>query len=465
MTRTIFRSSFLLGAAVLLLCAALFFSLQYRQTLDEAYLALQQEAVYAENGLMLDGERYLETLGDINRITWITGDGEVLYDSEFPLPIANQLHCAEIAAALQTGEGQGIRLSESSGQNTMYYALRCDDGSILRLSRPLSAVRYAWQSVSPVLWVIVLVLLISALMSFQTARKIVAPVNSLNLDNLQDPATCPYPELHPLVNRIREQQHTILEQAGEQERLRREFTANVSHELKTPLTSISGFAELMAGGEVPPDLSREFSQDIYRESQRMIALVDDIMKLSRLDEDGYDPPKENVDLYALASDTLDSLHFPAEQRGLTLRLTGEHAEVYGNWQLLSELLYNLCENAIKYNRPSGSVMVDVRRDKDQVRLAVEDTGIGIPKEHQNRVFERFYRVDKSHSKAIGGTGLGLSIVKHAAQFHDASIILASRPDVGTRIEVTFPAAPESAPAQGAGSAENPSAQGIDKSVQ
>ncbi|MBO5543318.1 MAG: two-component sensor histidine kinase, partial [Oscillospiraceae bacterium] len=272
-------------------------------------------------------------------------------------------------------------------------------------------------------------------------------------------------ELHPLVNRIQEQQRTILEQAGEQERLRREFSANVSHELKTPLTSISGFAELMAGGEVPPDLSREFSQDIYRESQRMISLVDDIMKLSRLDEGGYDPPKENVDLYALASDTLDSLHFPAEQRGLTLRLTGEHAEVYGNWQLLNELLYNLCENAIKYNRPGGSVTVDVRRDKDQVRLAVEDTGIGIPKEHQNRVFERFYRVDKSHSKAIGGTGLGLSIVKHAAQFHDASIILASSPDVGTRIEVAFPAAPDTPPAQAAGSGENPSPQGIDKSVQ
>ena len=465
MTRTIFRSAFMMGAVVLLLCAAIFFALQYRQTLDETYLALRQEAVYAENGLMLEGQHYLETLEDINRITWITAAGEVLYDSEFPLPIANQLHCAEIAAAVKSGEGQGIRRSESSGQDTMYYALRCDDGSFLRLSRPLSTVRYVWQSVSPVLWVLILVLLISALMSFQTARKIVAPVNSLNLDNLEDPATCPYPELHPLVNRIQEQQRTILEQAGEQERLRREFSANVSHELKTPLTSISGFAELMAGGEVPPDLSREFSQDIYRESQRMIALVDDIMKLSRLDEGGYDPPMENVDLYALASDTLDSLHLSAGQHELTLQLTGEHAEVYGNWQLLSELLYNLCENAIKYNRPQGSVTVEVRQEKDQVRLAVEDTGIGIPKEHQNRVFERFYRVDKSHSKAIGGTGLGLSIVKHAAQFHGASVVLSSRPGVGTRIEVTFPSAQNTPVVHGSNSDENLSSQGIDKSIQ
>ncbi len=440
MTRTVFRSLFMLGAAVLLICAALFFSLQYRQTLEETFLALRQEAVYAEHGLMLQGQRYLETLDDINRITWITEAGDVIYDSEFPLPITNQLHCAEIASAIQTGEGQGTRRSESSGQETMYYALRCDDGSILRLSRPLSAVRYALRSVSPVLWVFILVLLISALVSFQTARIIVAPVNSLDLDNLDDPGACPYPELHPLVNRIQEQKQTILEQAGEQERLRREFSANVSHELKTPLTSISGFAELMAGGDVPPDLSREFSQDIYRESQRMISLVDDIMKLSRLDEGGYDPSMESIDLYTLASDTLDSLHLLAKQQELTLQFTGEHAEIYGNWQLLSEMVYNLCENAIKYNRPGGSVTVDVRRDGNSVRLSVEDTGIGISPEHQKRVFERFYRVDKSHSKAIGGTGLGLSIVKHAAQFHGASVRLKSCPGEGTRIEVVFPSA-------------------------
>ena len=436
MRRTIFRSTFLLGVLVLLLCATLFFALQYRQIMDETYLALKQEAVYAENGLRLSGQHYLETLGEINRITWITADGEVLYDSEFSLPIPNQLHCAEVAAAAASGEGQGIRRSESSGNETMYYARLCDDGTILRLSRPMSAVRYALVSVSPILWVLVLVLMISALLSFRTARQIVRPINELDLDNLD---VVPYPELTPLLRRIREQKETILEQSTEQERLRREFSANVSHELKTPLTSISGFAELMVKGDVPPDMVKEFSSDIYRESQRMITLVDDIIRLSRLDEGELDFQREDVDLYELASDTLDSLRRAAEQRDVRVELRGESAVVSGVWQLLSEAVFNLCENAIKYNRPGGSVIVEVGKSADgEAVFSVTDTGIGIPEEHQDRVFERFYRVDKSHSKAIGGTGLGLSIVKHVAQFHHADLKLESSPDAGTRITMIFP---------------------------
>ncbi len=444
MRKTIFRSSFLLGVLVLLLCALLFFALQVRQTMDETYLALKQEAVYAEHGLQLSGQHYLETLGEINRITWITSDGEVLYDSEFSLPIPNQLHCAEVAAAASSGEGQGIRRSESSGSETMYYARLCDDGTILRLSRPMSAVRDALISVSPILWILLLVLMISALLSFRTARQIVRPINELDLDNLD---VIPYPELTPLLHRIREQKQTILEQSTEQERLRREFSANVSHELKTPLTSISGFAELMVKGDVPPDMVAEFSSDIYRESQRMISLVDDIIRLSRLDEGELEFQREDVDLYELASDTLDSLQNAADQRGVRLELRseadpsgkGEPAIVSGVWQLLSEAVFNLCDNAIKYNRPGGSVTVEVGRgDGGEVFLSVSDTGIGIPPEHQDRVFERFYRVDKSHSKAIGGTGLGLSIVKHVAQFHHAELKLESIPDAGTRITMIFP---------------------------
>ena len=444
MRKTIFRSSFLLGVLVLLLCALLFFALQVRQTMDETYLALKQEAVYAEHGLQLSGQHYLETLGEINRITWITSDGEVLYDSEFSLPIPNQLHCAEVAAAASSGEGQGIRRSESSGSETMYYARLCDDGTILRLSRPMSAVRDALISVSPILWILLLVLMISALLSFRTARQIVRPINEIDLDNLD---VIPYPELTPLLHRIREQKQTILEQSTEQERLRREFSANVSHELKTPLTSISGFAELMVKGDVPPDMVAEFSSDIYRESQRMISLVDDIIRLSRLDEGELEFQREDVDLYELASDTLDSLQNAADQRGVRLELRseadpsgkGEPAVVSGVWQLLSEAVFNLCDNAIKYNRPGGSVTVEVGRgDGGEVFLSVSDTGIGIPPEHQDRVFERFYRVDKSHSKAIGGTGLGLSIVKHVAQFHHAELKLESIPDAGTRITMIFP---------------------------
>lgn len=437
MTRTIFRSSFLLGIAVLILCSMLFFGLQYRQTLDEAYAALQQEAVYAKNGLMLDGQKYLESLDEVNRITWITKGGEVLYDSAFPLPIGNQLHCAEVSSALKNGEGQGIRRSESSGVQTMYYALVCNDGSILRLSRPLSAVRYALIAVSPILWVLLLVLLISALLSFRTSRKIVKPINELDLDRLD---SAPYPELESLVSRIREQKKTILEQADAQEQLRREFSANVSHELKTPLTSISGFAELMASGAVPAEKMKEFASDIYRESRRMIHLVDDIIRLSRLDEGGVQLPEEAIDLYTLSADILDSLQSIAERSGVTLKLEGESASVIGVQQLLSEAVYNLCDNAIKYNRPGGSVTVSVStaEAEDRVYLCVKDTGIGIAPEHQKRVFERFYRVDKSHSRAVGGTGLGLSIVKHVALFHQAECRLESTPGEGTSITLLFP---------------------------
>ena len=437
MTRTVFRSCFLMGVIVLLLCVLLFFGLQYRQVMDETYAALQQEAVYAEHGLMISGQPYLETLDKVNRITWITAEGDVIYDSVFSQPIANQLHCREVSAALETGEGQGIRKSESSGEETMYYALVCEDGSILRLSRPLSAVRYAFVAVSPVLWVLVLVLLISGLLAFQTAKQIVKPINALKLDQLD---SAPYPELTPLISHIREQKQTILEQVGEQEQLRREFSANVSHELKTPLTSISGFAELMAKGDVPADRVKEFSSDIYRESKRMITLVDDIIRLSRLDEGGTGLPEEPVDLYALSSEILDELRSVAEKDGIRLTLEGEPVEVTGVRQLLGEAVYNLCDNAIKYNTSGGSVTVRIEQpDADgRTALSVRDTGIGIPAEHQKRVFERFYRVDKSHSRAIGGTGLGLSIVKHVALFHNAELSMDSTPGKGTTITMRFP---------------------------
>ena len=438
MRKTIFRSAFLAGALVVLLCAGLFFALQIRQTLDETYLALQQEAVYAEHGLMLSGEHYLETLGSINRITWITASGDVLFDSEFTPPLSNQMHCPEVSAAVEHGEGQGIRRSESSGAETMYYARRCEDGTVLRLSRPMSAVRYAFLSVSPVFWVLLLVLMIAALLSFRTARQIVRPINELDLE---DPEASPYPELTPLVHRILEQKRTIQEQSAEQERMRREFSANVSHELKTPLTSISGFAELMAGGDVPPEMVAEFSSDIYRESQRMISLIDDIIRLSRLDEGELQLQKEPVDLYALASETLDSLQATADRQHILLQLQGSPAVISGVWQLLSEALYNLCDNAIKYNQPGGTVTVEVSPGENGgAALSVSDTGIGISPDQQGRVFERFYRVDKSHSRELGGTGLGLSIVKHVAQLHHAELTLNSYPGEGSRFTLVFPPA-------------------------
>jgi two-component system phosphate regulon sensor histidine kinase PhoR len=224
----------------------------------------------------------------------------------------------------------------------------------------------------------------------------------------------------------------------QRERLRQEFSANVSHELKTPLTSISGFAELMAQGTVPPDKVVEFSAEIQRQSLRLITLVQDIIKLSKLDEGAKLPEPEPVDLLELGEDVLDSLRSVAEKQGLRLRAEGEAVRIMGVWQLLNEMVYNLCDNAIKYNRPGGSVTLTTGRLDGSPFLRVSDTGIGIPEQEQGRVFERFYRVDKSHSKQIGGTGLGLSIVKHGAQYHGARVSLESKPGVGTAVTLIFP---------------------------
>ena len=223
----------------------------------------------------------------------------------------------------------------------------------------------------------------------------------------------------------------------QRERLRREFSANVSHELKTPLTSISGFAELMKEGLVPPEKIPEFSGDIYKESLRLIGLVNDIIQLSRLDENSTQFQRAPVDLYDLCAQSIERLSTVAARQSVTLALTGEHAEIVGVEQLLKEMIYNLLDNAIKYNVPGGSVTASVRKSAGRTILSVADTGIGIPYAHQPRVFERFYRVDKSHSKEVGGTGLGLSIVRHAAQYHGARLELKSQPGKGTTITVTF----------------------------
>ena len=469
MTKKIFFNSFLLGAAVLLICTVIFFSLQYSQTMQETYKALQGEASYAAVGLRTGGIGYLKSLENINRITWIAHDGEVLYDSEHPELTINQNQFPEVKSALEKGTGQGIRESSSGGGQTMYYAFLCGDGTILRLSRPVSALSYAFRTVTPILGTLVLVLLISSAVAFRSARSIAEPINRLNLDDLQYEEI--YPELFPLVDRLKEQRETIEREAEEREWIRREFSANVSHELKTPLTSISGFAELMSSGLCDEEKMIEFAGDIYRESQRVIALINDIIRISELDEGEVHDEAEEVDLLKSAEIAVRSLSHSAEKRGIKMTVTGPEEEgrtpgeegsapgeegrtsgeteaagavrVSGSAHLIGEIIYNLCDNAVKYNRDGGEVNVRVWNDGRNACVTVEDTGIGIPASEQERVFERFYRVDKSHSRKIGGTGLGLSIVKHAAQFHDAAIELDSEPGRGTKITLRFPHTVES----------------------
>ena len=437
MTKKIFIYSFLMGTLVLFLCSALFFGLQYRKTLDETYDALKGEAKCAASGMETGGISYLKSLEEINRITWIAADGSVLYDSDYPDLTKNQGEYAEVKSAFAGGEGQGIRRSDSGGSNMLYYAFLCKDGTVLRLSRPLSRIKTALETVSPVLWVFILVFLISGIISFRMANQILKPVNELDLDHPENSNS--YPELRPLIDKLQEQTLTIREQSESHEELRREFSANVSQELKAPLTSISELAGQIRSEGCAPEKARECAGDIQKESNRMITLVEDIMKLSRLDAQEEPQEWERVDLYEVAGDIKKELSAQADEKKINITIEGSHETIRGIGHLMHEMIFNLCDNAIKYNHEGGNVVIGIGRDGKKPWISVTDDGIGIPLDEQDRVFERFYRVDKSHSKQIGGTGLGLSIVKHGAGLHGAEVTMKSAPGDGTSIKLIFPA--------------------------
>lgn len=548
MRKKIFQNYLLVEVLVLVLCCGLFLGVLFQHYEKQAFSQLRTEANYIAHGMELSGESYLNTLQSDARVTWVDSDGTVRYDSAAdPVVMQNHLNRKEIAEALQNGEGDGSHFSETLMERTLYYAVRLDDGTVLRVSCTQKTVMaMLLMMMPPLLGVAAAVLLVCMLMAFRLARHIVDPINRIDLDHPVVEET--YGELEPLVKRIQEQNRTIRRQMDElsqrqrefsaltdnmsegfllvdyktnvlsanhsalrmlgdgkaeeitnlrrdnclpqvlttveaalagvrtetvqeiegiswqiianpvvssgqvagvavllmdvtereqREKLRQEFSANVSHELKTPLTSITGFAELMKEGMVTGEKVKEFAGDIYREARRLIDLVNDIIRLSRLDENSKLFETEQVDLYDLCDEIIANLQNVAERQNVTFTLSGEHVTINGVWQILNEMVYNLCDNAIKYNRPGGTVNVSVHRDGGSVRLTVRDTGIGIPYADQPRVFERFYRVDKSHSKEVGGTGLGLSIVKHGAQYHNARLELESEPGKGTSISVVF----------------------------
>lgn len=539
MTGKIIRSLFSLAMLVLVIGAALFSGILYGYYEKQSFASLAQEAEQLQQTMEYVSP---EQMRSADRITLISPDGTVLYDSVARADaMENHLSREEVVQALREGTGKSSHYSSTVLKKNLYYALRLEDGNVLRLSREQSSLgamllNMAW----PIAATVAGLLLLAAGLSVRLARQITQPINAISPDDPQNV----YPELQPLTQRLRQQRETIRNQMDElsrrmrefsamtenmsegfllidlrghvltenhsasmllptdadniakcsqrelcqaaqqaltgqrcerllqqgertlsviaspvlesgqvtgavvltldvtereqREKLRREFSANVSHELKTPLTSISGFAELMSQGLVPPDKVREFSLDIQKECTRLTNLVEDIIDLSRLEEGGGDMTWEDIDLYTLCDDVLQSLEPVAKRQTVTLRLAGESLQVRGVYQVLREMIYNLCDNAVKYNRSGGSVTVAVARSAGRASVTVADTGIGIPYEDQSRVFERFYRVDKSHSRAIGGTGLGLSIVKHAAALHGAEIKLQSQPEDGTVITVLFP---------------------------
>ena len=369
------------------------------------------------------------------RITILDAEGKVLLDSHSDIEdMDNHANRPEIMDAMMTGEGEAVRRSDTLDKSTYYYAVRREDGSIWRVSRDANSIFRFIAMVSPSLIIIIIVL---SVMSFVVAhfltKNLVRPIEQL-AENLEEcEAVEYYEELEPFIKMIKEQHVDILKNA----KMRQEFTANVTHELKTPLTSISGYAELIETGMASEKDVARFAQGIRSNSNRLLSLINDILRLSELDSTEEEMEKGTVNLYQMAATCVEMLEHNAGKHKVTLQLKGEDCFVNGNSMMLDELLYNLCDNAIRYNKENGRVIIDVHPEGEKVVLLVIDTGIGIPKEHQERIFERFYRVDKSHSKSTGGTGLGLAIVKHIVAKHEAVLELNSESGKGTTMKVIF----------------------------
>ena len=427
----------LILAVTLVLFYAIMSVILYNRNLNLLKSEVKQEAEYIRTAVNISGPSYLDQMSQADertRITQIDENGDVLYDSSSEeIDMENHGAREEIKEALASGTGESERVSDTLGRELYYYAVLLDDGTVLRVAKSMDNLAMTALNVLPVMGVLAVIMIGFALMlaKWQT-QKLIKPINELNLETPLENTI--YEELTPLLVAM-DKQNKEKEAVSN---MRKEFSANVSHELKTPLTSISGYAEIMKNGMVRPADIPVFSERIYREARRLITLVEDIIKLSKLDEESVELEKEEVDLYDLTMEIVSRLSPQASQKHIRMEVTGEQVNCFGIRQILDEMVYNVCENAIKYNNEGGRVSVWVGATLDGPKISVSDTGIGIPKEHQERIFERFYRVDKSHSKERGGTGLGLSIVKHGALLHGAKVSVDSAPGKGTRIEMLFP---------------------------
>lgn len=408
----------------------------YRQDLRLMKYEVMQEAKYIQTAVNIAGPGYLESIDEVDkntRITKIDGNGRVLYDSQGRRDLENHRSRKEVKQALESGSGEDIRNSETVGKKMYYYALLLEDKSIIRVSKTMYNMLAIAVDILPyMLAIFVVMLIISWIIAKWQTKRIIGPINDIDLEHpLEDIA---YTELEPLLVAM----DLNNKQKDMVSNMRKEFSANVSHELKTPLTSISGYAEIMKNGMVKEKDIVNFADRIYSESQRLIKLVNDIINLSRLDEGYVDIKREDVDLFHMCGEIATRLSKNASDKGVKIALEGERVKFYGIRQILDEMVYNLVENAIKYNKEKGSVTIWVGDTLDGIKIRITDTGIGIPSEDTERIFERFYRVDKSHSKEIGGTGLGLSIVKHGAMVHGARVNVDSKIGEGTVFEIKFP---------------------------
>lgn len=414
------------------------------------YYSLFQKQVRAElsvSAKLLKDTHYFESVNiDIDeidlstdlselRVTWIDEDGTVLYDNDASAELlSNHNDRPEIQEAFDKGSGEAIRKSDTMKKNTFYYAVLLDNGTVLRVATNAQSIWSVFMSAAPIIALIILLIIaICIFLSHMLTKQLLLPIEMM-AENLEDSDyESPYKELDPLAEMLRSQHADILAAA----KARQDFTANVSHELKTPLTAISGYAELLDGGMVGEEQQKHFYQEIRKNADRLLALINDIIRLSDLDRKGHEPSFGVIDLYEVVEECMDELTVNAKQRNVNISLDGESCNVHGSKDMLKELVENLAQNAIRYNNAGGKVWVSVTKRDGRSVLTVKDNGIGIPASDQQRIFERFYRVDKSRSKATGGTGLGLAIVKHIVEIHDAKIELDSAPGVGTTISVLF----------------------------
>lgn len=438
MSKKIYRNILFTALAVMVSSMVFIFGGFYSYFDRQQGERLREELEVTASGAEQFGLEYLQrTHFGSCRVTLISPEGEVVYDTAAAVEtMENHGQREEIREAFQNGTGHSVRYSATLMEKTSYYAKRLEDGSVLRVSRT----GITWGAIvlgmqQPIMLVLVIALVLSAVLALRLSENIVKPINRLDLEKPLENEI--YEELSPLIRRI-ERQNQELKRAytlAQQDRI--EFTANVSHELKTPLQSIMGTAELMENGLVKEEDIPGFAARMRQEAARMVALVEDIIRLSQLDE-GDPLPMETVHLFEVAKEVCNSLQEAAKKKHIVLLTEGENVAVRGVYSLIMEILYNLCDNAIQYNRGDGTVRVEIREEEGRARITVSDTGIGIPREDQSHVFERFYRIDKSRSRRSGGTGLGLSIVKHAVQYHNGEIELKSNPGEGTQITIFLP---------------------------
>ena len=403
---------------------------------QSAELLMETEVFQNAYDPQIDNTAVLEQLRlDNLRITWIDADGTVLFDNDTEATgLSNHLDRPEIREAIAHGSGEITRRSDTMNMNTFYYALLLENGTILRVSTQARNIISVLASALPVIAAIsVIILLGCVLIGYYLTRQLMRPIREMaeNLDDISGVSA--YRELEPFAEKIRSQHENILAAA----RSRQDFTANVSHELKTPIAAISGYAELIENHMTDGENEAYIAKQIRHNADRLLSLITDIIQLSELDHGEIPRKFEHMDLFEAAQEcTRDNQTF-ARQKHVRLTCTGISAGIHAEPGMIREMIDNLIQNAIRYNRENGSVEVRVGIRNAHPVLTIRDTGIGIPPEHQNRVFERFYRVDKSRSRETGGTGLGLAIVKHIAEIHSAEILLNSTPGEGTEISVRF----------------------------